>query len=80
MNNELEFKITEDALQALFQGQKVEFRYQGLPAVILLPPRYGVFMTYEKVKDIERAAYMQAWEKVLDIMKSADKGNKVIES
>ncbi len=64
----LEFKITEEMLQALFQGQKVVFDCAGMPRITLYPPRYGVFMTHEKYTAIKEAVYAQAFDRVLELL------------
>jgi hypothetical protein len=66
---EIEIKIKEEALQALFQGQKVVFDYLGQPRITLYPPRYGYFMTYEKKVEIERMALNKAFEEVIKLLK-----------
>ena len=73
---DLEYKITEEALQALFQGQKVIFDTVGLPRVTLYPPRYGVFVTHEKYQEIVRRAKMAGFEYVIDLMTGGKSDNK----
>jgi len=65
----LEYKITEEMLQALFQGKKVIFDYAGLPQVTLYPPNYGYFITYEKKAEIERLAHFKAFEEIIQALK-----------
>jgi hypothetical protein len=65
---DLEYKVTEEALQALFQGKKVLFDYYGLPRVALYPPRYGVFVTHERYQEIVRRAKMEGFEYVIDLI------------
>ncbi len=69
-----EFKITEDALQALFQGKKVVFREPDMD-ITLYPPRYGVFITHEKRIEIERMAYNKAFTELTDLLESIDDDN-----
>ena len=66
--NEIEQKISEEMLQALFQGKKVVLDYVGQPRVTLYPPRYGTFMTWEKFAEIERAAQLRAFEHVISLL------------
>lgn len=65
---EIEHKMTEEQLQALFQGKKLVLDYSGRPRVTLYPPRYGFFMTWEKYVEIERAAQMKAYEHIIDLL------------
>src|SRR5262249_44864848 len=65
---DIEYKITEEALQALFQGQKIIFDTYGLPRVTLYPPRYGVFVTHEKYQEIVRRAKTQGFEYVIEML------------
>jgi hypothetical protein len=64
----LEHRITEEMLQALFQGKKLVFDIQGYPLITLYPPRYGVFITHEKYLEMQRAAYDKAFEPLIDIL------------
>lgn len=65
---EIEQKISEEALQALFQGKKVVFDTYGLPRITLYPPRYGVFVTHEKYQEIVRRAKLQGFEYVIELL------------
>lgn len=65
---EIEQKISEEALQALFQGKKVMFDTFGLPRITLYPPRYGVFVTHEKYQEIVRRAKLEGFEYVIDLL------------
>lgn len=64
MEKKIEHKITEEQLQALFQGKKLVLDYQGQPMITLYPPRYGVFMTHEKYLEMERLVYSRAFEEL----------------
>ncbi len=75
-----EYKITEEALQALFQGKKVVFDTYGQPTITLYPPRYGVFMTHEKYLEIERRAQMEGLNTVLDLLVKAKVASESAES
>jgi hypothetical protein len=57
---ELEYKITTEQIQALLEGKKLVFQYQGQPQITLYPPNYGVFMTYEKLAELRRKIGFQA--------------------
>ncbi len=72
---ELEFKLTEEALKALFEGKKIVFDYAGQPRVTLYPPRYGVFMTYEKMAEVERLAQNKALEALLKVFRDVKEDN-----
>jgi len=65
----IEYKITEEMLQALFQGKKVVFDYVGRPQITLYPPNYGYFITYEKKAEIEYMAFNRAFEKIVELLK-----------
>jgi hypothetical protein len=65
---ELEYKITEEALQALFEGKKVIFDYQGRSRITLYPPRYGVFITHEKMRELEDMAYSKAFMEMTKLL------------
>lgn len=69
MKKHIEHKITEEQLEALFQGKKLILNYQGLPSVTLYPPRYGVFMTHEKYAELEHMAYARAFEKLVELLR-----------
>lgn len=64
----IEHKITEEQLQALFQGKKLVFDFAGFPQITFYPPRYGVFITHEKRREMENAMYDKAFERMLEIM------------
>lgn len=70
---DIEHKITEEQLQALFQGKKLVLDYAGQPQITLYPPRYGVFMTHEKFVEIERMAQMRAYEAVVELLSQSRK-------
>jgi hypothetical protein len=53
---DIEQKISEEMLHALFEGKKVVIDYKGQPTITLYPPRYGVFITYEKYEKIVQQA------------------------
>ena len=73
MSMEIEHKLTEEQLQALYKGKKLVLDYQGRPRVTLYPPRYGFFMTWEKYAEIERAAFSKAYEHLEQLLMSAKK-------
>lgn len=60
-------------LQALFQGKKVVFDYAGMGLVTLYPPRYGYFMTHEKMRELEDRVYSKAWESMLELLEKVKK-------
>ena len=64
----IEQKISEEALQALFQGKKVIFDTYGLPTIALYPPRYGVFVTHEQYQKIVQKAKTEGFEYVLELL------------
>jgi hypothetical protein len=70
---EIEHKLTEEHLQALFQGKKLVLEYSGQPRVTLYPPRYGVFMTHEKFSEMEQRVYARAWEELTEFLKKIRK-------
>lgn len=65
---EIEFKLTEKSLKALFEGKKIVYDYFGKSRVTIYPPSYGVFMTHEKMQQIKQAAYMRAWDEILTLI------------
>jgi hypothetical protein len=60
--------MTEVHLQALFQGKKLILNYTGFPTVILYPPNYGVFMTYEKYEKLVYQAKVEGMETVVKLL------------
>lgn len=65
----IEHKISEEQLQALFQGKKLVLNYHGVPQITLYPPRYGVFMTHEKFTEMEQRVYARAFEELTDLLR-----------
>lgn len=64
----IEHKLTDEQLQALFQGKKLVLDYYDTPMITLMPPRYGVFMTNEKYVELERKVYARAFEEVMSML------------
>lgn len=77
---EIEIKIDEEALQALFQGKKVVYDRHQEYRVTLYPPRYGFFMTYEKLENIRNAAKMQGAIHLLNIIEDLRQEEKEVRS
>jgi len=59
MIKEKEIKITEEMLHGLFEGKKIVLAEPDL-RITLYPPRYGVFMTYDKLIELKRTLGYQA--------------------
>jgi len=64
----IEQKISEEMLHALFEGKKVVIDYQGQPRITLYPPRYGVFMTYDKYEELVRRAYREGTQVLVGLL------------
>jgi hypothetical protein len=77
----IEFRLTEELLQALFQGKKVEMISHGplgeaTRRATIYPPWFGVFMTWEKFAELERMAMVKAYKELVEIMEKAKSESK----
>lgn len=68
---DIELKISEEMLQALFQGKKVVFDNYRRPTIMLYPPRYGVFTTYDKYQEIVRRAEMEGHTRAIELLRES---------
>jgi ASC-1-like (ASCH) protein len=50
----IEIEIKTEQIQALLEGKKLVYEQVGQPTVVMIPDRYGVFMTYEKFAELRR--------------------------
>lgn len=54
---EIRFDIKTEHIQALLEGKKLTLDVMGKPRITLIPDRYGVFITYEKLAELKKSLY-----------------------
>ena len=70
----LDIKLTQEMLQSLFEGKRLEQNWYQPGGetlrIVIYPDRYGVFMTHEKMAEIKRNLRhnieMEVMEKLFD--------------
>jgi hypothetical protein len=72
---QIEIKIDEQALKALFEGKKLEYVYKsGLKdqgqRITVYPPRYGFFVTHESRAELEKRIYGRAFEEAVQYLRT----------
>jgi hypothetical protein len=87
---DIEIKIDEQALKALFEGKRLDYVYHhglGKDApdplkITIYPPRYGFFMTHESRAELEKRIYGRAFEEAVLYLRSlaADDRKEIIDS
>jgi hypothetical protein len=58
MERDIKIEIKTEHIQALLEGKKLTLDYAGQPRIVLIPDRYGVFMTFEKLAELRRKIAM----------------------
>lgn len=54
MEKEIKINIKTEHIQSLLEGKKLTYDYVGKPRITLIPDRYGVFLTVEKLAELRR--------------------------
>lgn len=57
---EIKIDIKTEQIQALLEGKKLVYEIVGQPRIVMIPDRYGVFMTYDKIAELRRRIGFQA--------------------
>lgn len=57
MKEEIKIKVTTEHIQCLLEGKKLTIQNTQHPTIHLIPERYGVFMTYEKLEELRRKVF-----------------------
>jgi hypothetical protein len=71
---DIEIKIDEQALKAMFEGKRLEYVYRsGLKReaqrVTIYPPRYGFLVTHESRAELEKRTYGRAFEQAVQFLR-----------
>jgi hypothetical protein len=81
---DVEIKIDEQALKALFEGKRLDYVYNagfGKNApdpfkITIYPPRYGFFITHEKRAELEKRIYGRAFEEAILYLRTLSEDDK----
>ena len=56
---EIKINIKTEHIQGLLEGKKLVLQSTNHPTIVLIPDRYGVFMTMDKFAELRRKIAMQ---------------------